>query len=350
MPVERLREVLEPPRDPQVRLVGPVRLHRLVVGHAREGKLELQPHPLAPHARQHALADAEHVVHPDEGHLDVDLAELRLAVGPEVLVPQAARHLVVTVEARHHEELLVELRGLRQGVELPVVQAAGDHIVARPLGRPPREERRLHLQEALGVQRRAGAGHRPVANLEVPHHLGAAQVQVPVPEPELLGGQALLGRHRHQDRERVGLRQALQAADVHLDLPGGHVGVEGPLGARLHLSLDADHVLGPEGVRQLERVGLRPVLAERQLHEAAPVPQVHEQQAAQVAPPVHPARQPHRPADPGAVRRRAARVPVGCRFPALARSLHLPSSLPRHFFSFLELLLASTDEARKAAV
>ena len=52
----------------------------------------------------------------DEGRLDVELGELELAVGPEVLVPQAPGDLVVPVHAGHHEELLGQLRALGQDV------------------------------------------------------------------------------------------------------------------------------------------------------------------------------------------------------------------------------------------
>ena len=54
----------------------------------------------------------------DERRLDVDLRELRLAVGAQILVAEAARDLEVAVEAGHHEQLLVDLRRLRQRVEL----------------------------------------------------------------------------------------------------------------------------------------------------------------------------------------------------------------------------------------
>ena len=54
----------------------------------------------------------------DERHLDVDLGELGLAVGAQVLVAEAARDLVVALDAADHEQLLEELRRLRQRVEL----------------------------------------------------------------------------------------------------------------------------------------------------------------------------------------------------------------------------------------
>ena len=50
------------------------------------------------------LDDAEDVVHLDERHFQVELRELRLAVGTQVLVAQAAGDLEILVVAGHHEQ------------------------------------------------------------------------------------------------------------------------------------------------------------------------------------------------------------------------------------------------------
>ena len=60
----------------------------------------------------------------EERGLDVDLRELGLAVGAQVLVAEALRDLVVAVEAGDHQQLLEELRRLRQREEHAVVHAA----------------------------------------------------------------------------------------------------------------------------------------------------------------------------------------------------------------------------------
>ena len=85
----------------------------------------------------------------DERHLDVELGELGLAVGAQVLVAEAAGDLEVAVEAGDHQELLVELGRLRQGVEVPGVDPAGDQEVAGALGRAAAQDGRLDLEEAL---------------------------------------------------------------------------------------------------------------------------------------------------------------------------------------------------------
>ena len=117
--------------------VGPVRAvaqHRLVVGQPRPrrrrgdgeaGGLE--------HARHQPLDDTDHVVLLDERHLEVELRELGLAVGPQVLVAEAAGDLVVALEAGHHQQLLEQLRRLRQRVEVAgAASGSGRGSRARP--------------------------------------------------------------------------------------------------------------------------------------------------------------------------------------------------------------------------
>jgi hypothetical protein len=55
---------------------------------------------------RHSLRDRHHVVGPRTCHLEVDLAELGLAIRAQVLVAKASRDLVVAVEAADHQELL----------------------------------------------------------------------------------------------------------------------------------------------------------------------------------------------------------------------------------------------------
>ena len=64
-----------------------------------------------------------------EGHFQVDLGEFRLAVCQQVLVPEAAGDLEVAVEAREHQQLLILLGGLGQGVKLPGVYPGGHQVV-----------------------------------------------------------------------------------------------------------------------------------------------------------------------------------------------------------------------------
>ena len=56
--------------------------------------------------RHQPLVDVDHVVLLDERHLEVELRELRLAVGAQVLVAEAARDLEVALVAGDHQSCL----------------------------------------------------------------------------------------------------------------------------------------------------------------------------------------------------------------------------------------------------
>ena len=76
-----------------------------------------------------------------EGRFEVDLGELGLAVGAQILVAEAAGDLEVALEAGDHQDLLEDLRRLRQRVETAGMNAAGDQVVARAFGRGAGHER-----------------------------------------------------------------------------------------------------------------------------------------------------------------------------------------------------------------
>ena len=71
------------------------------------------------HACDHRLHRFENVVLRHEAHLDVELIELAgQTVGARVLVAETRRDLEIAIETRHHQQLLVLLRRLRQRIEL----------------------------------------------------------------------------------------------------------------------------------------------------------------------------------------------------------------------------------------
>ena len=90
LPREDVGQVDELELDARVGLVAAVARHALGVGDARERARQLDPGRLARAAHGHLLEHGEHVVDADEGHLEVDLRELELAVGALVLVAEAA--------------------------------------------------------------------------------------------------------------------------------------------------------------------------------------------------------------------------------------------------------------------
>jgi hypothetical protein len=103
----------------QVRLVGAIARHGLGIAHVRK-VAQFDTEHLAEQLADHALGDVHHTsASSRKESLDVDLRELRLPVGAQILVAEALGDLVVAVEARDHEQLLEQLRRLRQRKEMP---------------------------------------------------------------------------------------------------------------------------------------------------------------------------------------------------------------------------------------
>ena len=190
---------------------------------------------------QHGLGhEVEHVLLADEGRLHVQLGELELAVGPEVLVPQAAGDLVVAVDPGHHQQLLGQLRALGQDVAATRGQPAGHGELPGPLGGRRPQQRRLHLDEALAVhggpQGAVDRGPQPQVGL----HPGPAQVDEAVLQPDHL---VHLDPVVDGERRRLGRVEHGHRAVAQLDLAGGEVGVDRALGAGPDSALHGHHVL-----------------------------------------------------------------------------------------------------------
>jgi hypothetical protein len=120
--------------EADVGLVHAVEGHGLLVLHARDGQGELLSERFAQHAGHHALGHFHDLLFVHERHLDIDLRELGLAVGAQVLVAEAFDDLKIAVHPAAHEELLEELGRLGQGVELALIDAAGNQKSRAPSG------------------------------------------------------------------------------------------------------------------------------------------------------------------------------------------------------------------------
>ena len=157
-------------------------------------------------------------------HLDIDLGELRLAVGAQVFVAEAAHDLEILFEAADHQELLEDLRRLRQRVERAGLYAAGHQVIARAFRRGARHERRLDFEEAQ-VGELLAHGERDLgAQDDVALHLRPAQVHVAVLQARVFGHVDVLF---HGERRGLGFVENPDLRGHHLHLAGGHVRVDG---------------------------------------------------------------------------------------------------------------------------
>ena len=227
-----------------VRLVDAVAADRLVVGHLEEGRRECNAGG-SKCGFQEALGHAEDALLRGKAHLEIDLGELRLAIGAQVFITEAAGDLEVAVKARDHEDLLEDLRRLRQCVEAAGVHAAGHEVVARSLGRRARHERRLDLEEALADEVVANRHGDAAAQREVGLHLFAAQVEVAILEAHLFVGDRVLG-WREWRRLRVVQQQQLGGDDF--NPAGRHVRVFKTCTAAADRAACGDDELRPRGL------------------------------------------------------------------------------------------------------
>ena len=183
-----------------------------------------------------------------EAHLAVDLRELRLAVGPEVLVAEAADNLEIAVVAGHHQQLLEGLGRLGQRVEGSRVHARGHHEVARPFRGGLYQIGGLNLHETLAV--------KVVAHLvgeAVPQGEGALERRTAKVEVAVFRTQVLTAVADFLDRERRGhgLVEHIDAFEPYLDVAGGHLGVlAGPFD---NLSDSLDYIFASEAAGGLDK-------------------------------------------------------------------------------------------------
>ena len=91
-----------------------------------------------------------HCVLAQERGFDIELGEFGLAVGAQVFVAETAHDLVVAIDTRHHQQLLEQLRRLRQRKELAGMGAAGHQVIARAFRRGLGQHRRFDFPETLG--------------------------------------------------------------------------------------------------------------------------------------------------------------------------------------------------------
>jgi hypothetical protein len=254
--------------------------------HPMRGKGRGSSTPLAPAADGHLLEDRQDLIDTDEGHLEIHLGELELAVGALILVAKASGDLEVALAAADHEQLLDDLRGLGQRVERPRVVAARDEEITRTLRGRSSQHRRLDLQEAALDE---GTSHRlreAMAQLEGSLEGSPAEVVDAMAQTHLLVDTRIL-------LEREGRRSGdiedpeLRGDDLHRT--GGKLRVDRLFGAVTDAAGHRDHELRAQlrGPGMGLRGGVGP---EHHLEQAAAVAQVDEDDPAVVAPSVHPAR------------------------------------------------------------
>ena len=218
----RLGDFAELKVEPEVGLIAAVFLHRFFVGHAKERRWNVNIESVLPNLGEHAFDHCLKLLFFDEGHLNVDLREFGLPVLAKIFVAEATRDLEVALEARDHEELLVNLRRLGECVKRTRVEAGRHHEVACATRRVLHHKWRLDFVEAVVSKIRAnclaGLGARAKFLLQ----LGASQVEVTILKSQRFVG---LDAIFNQKGRGIGLGENLKLVGVNLDAAGFHVGI-----------------------------------------------------------------------------------------------------------------------------
>ena len=146
-------------------------------GHDRELCCQVNVDRFLEHVTDHVFHHVANFEFVQEGRFDIDLREFRLAVGTQVFVTEALDDLVVTVEASHHQQLLKQLRRLRQSIEVTVVNAARNQVVTSAFRGATRQHRRFDVDEAHTVQVVTDCQSNLVTQLQILLHLQTTQVE-----------------------------------------------------------------------------------------------------------------------------------------------------------------------------
>ena len=233
------------------------------------------------------LVDGHYVVLVYEGHFQVDLGKLRLAVRPQVLVPEAPGNLHIPVVPGEHQKLLILLGGLGQGEKLPRLNPAGHQVVPGPLRGGFDEAGGFDLQKAVLVVVVPGGLDNTVAHHQVALHLPPAQIQVPVFQAQLLLDVGGLGNFKGRG---LGPAQDPQVGNVDLHVAVGEVLVHRLPGP--HHALGHQDKLSPGGLGLLpERLGS--LIVKGQLYNTGAVPQVDKDQHPLIPDLLHPSADHH---------------------------------------------------------
>jgi hypothetical protein len=207
------------------------------------------------------------------------------SIGAQVFVAEALDDLKVAIHAGDHQDLLEDLRRLRQCIELARMHATWHQIVARPFRRRFREHWRLDLEEALLVEVSPHLHRRPMPQREVLLHARAAQIEIAIREPRVFGDRRFV---RDRKWRCLGVVQHPDLIGLDLDFSGLHFWIDGVGRTLFNPSEDGDDVLAAQAFRRLDE---RLVVTDDDLRDAVAIADVDEHERSEVADAVHPAKQ-----------------------------------------------------------
>jgi hypothetical protein len=200
----------------------------------------------------------------------------------QIFVAEALHDLEVFVQPGDHQNLLENLRRLRQCVKLPVMDAAGHQKIARTFRSRAREHGRFHFEKSHLVHHLANFENDLVAQRQIPVRLRTPQIQIPEAQPRLFRRVDFVF---DRERRRLGVVENMQLRRNQLDFPAGQFRVR--FLPFENFAFHGDHEFAARLLGFRVRRGLR-LFVEDHLHDAGAIAHIKKKQIAEVAPPRHP--------------------------------------------------------------
>ena len=269
-------------RTTQIGAIVAKAAHRLGVAHTRKWIRKLYIQHIGEECANHLLHHTHDLLFIDKGHLHIDLGKFRLAIGSQILVTKTAHNLVVTVHARHHQQLLEELRRLRQGKKFAIVGAAGHQVVASTLGCGACQHRCFNIEKTPVIEKMTQMAGDCCAQLHAFLHLVAAQIDIAIAQTQIFTNMILV----HLDRWSLGMVQNFKLFAQNLDFACRQIRIGRPFRTLPDQSLDAQHKL------IAYMLGCRKDILDigviDDLHQTLPVTKIDKNHPAMITPPMNP--------------------------------------------------------------
>ena len=236
-------------------------------------------------ASDHRLHSIPHLFLSDEAHFQIELVEFaRQAVSTRIFIAETRCDLEIAVEARDHQQLLVDLWRLRQRVEFARVDSAGYQEVTRTLWRRCGQDRGRKFIKADRVHPLAQVSHNPCAFHQVCVECFATQIEETVFQADVFRIFLLAG-YRHGQFFRCALNG--DRTRKHFNRSGRQVFIDRLWSTGLHLAVDRHNRFE---TKLLKHRKCRRIFVRYDLCHAVMIAQVDKQNPAMIAFTVDPAR------------------------------------------------------------
>ena len=281
------RNIVDFEVEAEVRLIGTVLEHSFCPLHTADVARRFEVPNLAQNLGHELVEHFHDFVLVDERHFDVDLREFRLTVSAEVFVTEALGNLEVAVHAGNHQELLVLLRRLREGVELARVHTGRHEVVTCAFRSGFAKARSFDVFKTVRVEEVVHGLEEAALEEELLLDPRTAEVQIAVLQAEVVVFLAFFVRVVNgQGRSESGV-QNFELVSLDFDFTRSELFVRVAFFTGINLTSHVNNVFVTELFGGLQNFGIV-VRIENDLGLAILVAEVNENHTTMVAAAIHP--------------------------------------------------------------